>query len=254
MGITKPYCRLWRPLKGYGVFNRMFSNGEPAVTTEYLDDERFACQAEMESLVTTAHLIVRDLYEIFDFVEPCDANVAAYSHRIYELFLRTATEFESNCKGILNANGYVKARMNAEDYFKIAAAARISGYEVRITRWATDHVFKPFASWNGAVYAPLAWYQDYNLVKHNRYANFSKANFGNLMNAVAGLLCILYVQIGGEMDRACFEGFSTSQSDQQKVSNGTFTIHAPQFPEAEQYEFIWDNIKLQPDAVHKYNF
>lgn len=105
MGITKPYCRLWRPLKGYGLFNRMFSDGEPAVTTEYLYDERFACQAEMESLVATAHLIVRDLYEIFDFVEPCDANVVAYSHRIYELFLRTATEFESNCKGILNANG-----------------------------------------------------------------------------------------------------------------------------------------------------
>ena len=67
-------------------------------TQDYLGDERFACQAELESLITTAHLIVCDLYEVFDYVEPHDDNMDIYSHRIYELFLRTATEFESNCK------------------------------------------------------------------------------------------------------------------------------------------------------------
>jgi len=254
MGITKPYFRIWRPLKGYKWTGRMFSNGNPVPTTDYLGDDRFACQAEMESLVTTAHLIVRDLYEVFNYVEPCDANVAVYSHRIYELFLRTATEFEANCKGILKANGYTKAKMNAEDYFKIVAVSRLSEYKVTFIRWATAKAFKPFSAWNSATYTPLTWYQDYNSVKHDRYANFSKANFGNLMDAVAGLLCILHVQIGAEMDSACFEGFSTCQSDQKNVSNGTFTIHVPQFSDAEQYDFIWDIIKATPDPVQKYNF
>ena len=53
---------------------------------------------------------MRDLNEIFDFVEPSNDNTSVYSHRIYELLLRAATEFESNCKGILKANGYTGPR------------------------------------------------------------------------------------------------------------------------------------------------
>lgn len=254
MSVVKPYKRLWRPLKGYDLGCKFINDDKPAPSTDYIGEELFACQAELESLVTTAHLIIRDLYEVFNYVEPHEDNMNAFSHRIYELFLRTATEFESNCKGILLANGYKKNKMNAEDYFKIARAARLSEYAVTFSRWSTAYEFRPFGTWNSATYAPLTWYQDYNDVKHNRYAYFCKANFGNLMNSVAGLLCILHAQIGEFMDKACFEGFGTCQSNQTKVSNDTFTIYTPEFPEEEQYDFIWDNIANEPDIFQKYNF
>ena len=256
MGIGKPYCRLWRPVKGYESLSLNWQEDQPVASIDYLDDNRFVGQAEMESLVTTAHLIIRDLYEVFNYIEPCDSNQHVYSHRIYELFLRTATEFESNCKGILRDNNYAKAEkdMNILDYYKIAPAVKLLDYMVSFERWGTRRMFMPFAGWNQTAQAPLTWYQEYNHVKHNRYSNFSKANLENLMNAVAGLLCILHAQIGENMDRACFEGNGVTQSSQDEVVTNTFTIKAPTFTDAEQYEFIWDDIKGNPDAVQKYIF
>lgn len=210
----------------------------------------------MNSLICTARLIIRDLYELFNYVEPNDVNLNTYSHRLYELLLRTATEFEANCKGILDSNGYVKTgggNLNITDYFKIENAANLSGYEVTFERWP-NHVFKPFDAWNTGVFASLPWYQGYNHVKHNRFSHFSEANLENVMNAIAALLCILHAQIGENMDSVCFEGIATQQSDQSKVVNGTFTITAPTFPEAETYDFVWDNSKGVSVAVQNYAF
>ena len=242
-------------MKGYDKGALTFLN-HPEITTDYLEDDRFASKAEMESLVTTAHLIVRDLYEVFNYVEPCDANQSMYSHRIYELFLRTATEFESNCKGILKANSYGKAvkDMNIFDYFKIAPVAKLNEYKVVFERWSPFREFAPFATWNTSTYAGLKWYQDYNEVKHNRYDNFALANLENLMNSVAGLICILHVQVGNNMSRACFEGFGSSQGNQTETSTGSFTITLPRFSDAEHYEFIWNQLKTDPNPVDKYNF
>lgn len=73
-------------------------------------------------------------------------------------------------------------------------------------------------------------------------------------NAIAGLLCILHAQVGENMQSACFEGISITQKDESKVVTGTFEITTPVFPDVEQYEFIWDEIKTKPDPVQKYPF
>lgn len=255
MGINKPYKRQWRPLKGYSSLNEIWTTDEPTPKLDYLLDERFACQAEMDSLVTTAHLIIHDLYEMFNYIEPDDTNLTTFSHRMYELFLRTATEFESNCKGILEANGYSRSgNWNIIDYFKIASVAHLSEYKVIFKRWSTMRVFTPFIEWNSSSFASLTWYQHYNDVKHDRYKDFKKANLCNLMNAIAGLLCILHAQVGENMQSACFEGISMTQEDESKVVTGTFEITTPVYPDVEQYEFIWDNIKANPDPVQNYTF
>ena len=182
----------------------------PVKTLDYLYSNDFTNHEEMGSLLNTALLIIRDLYELFNYVEPNDVNLNTYSHRLYELLLRTSTEFEANCKGILDSNGYVKpggGNLNITDYFKIENAARLSGYKVTFERWS-NHVFKPFDVWNSSVFAPIPWYQGYNHFKHYRYANFQEANLNNVMNAIAGLLCILHAQIGEIMDSVCFEGIA----------------------------------------------
>ena len=50
------------------------------------------------------------------------------------------------------------------------------------------------------------------------------------------------------------EQVTAIQNDQQKVETGTFIIHAPTFIDAEQYEFIWDDIKANPNVVDSYSF
>ncbi|WP_278719221.1 hypothetical protein [Bacteroides caecimuris] len=256
MAIANPYHRIWRPMSGYSWLNRMWEEDSSVPTLDYLHDFDFADQQEMNSLLTTARLIIRDLYELFNYVEPNNINLQTYSHRLYELLLRAATEFEANCKAILDANEYVKTgggNLNITDYFKIEAATKLSDYVVSFDRWP-NHDFKPFYAWSSGIFAPLPWYQGYNQVKHNRYANFHKANFDNVMNAVAGLLCILHAQIGERMDPVCFEGIAVQQNTQDEVVNGTFTIKAPTFTDAEKYGFIWDDSKGVKVAVKDFIF
>lgn len=256
MSVSKPYCRLWRPLKGYNPLHFDLSSPnivDPDADLKYLEDERFACQEEMASSVIISRLLFQDLYDLFNYIEPDDKNLNTFSHRIYELLLRTATEIESNFKGIMIANGY-KSPENMHDYFKVASVARLSEYRVQFTRWSSSRFFTPFIEWNSSTYAALPWYQSYNNVKHNRYANFEMANLENLMNAMAALLSILYAQIGERMDIGYSEGISVCQDVQDKLESGKFTLYAPKFPETEQYEFTWDNIKADKNAVQIFNF
>ena len=260
MTIKKPFYRIWRPVKDYDWSNEVCKLDETAVypTLGYLNDERFANQQEKKSLITATRLIMRDLNEIFDFVEPSNDNASVYSHRIYELLLRAATEFESNCKGILKANGYTGPREEKDwcvkDYFKISGAAKLSEYRITFERWATDQVYTPFTEWNPSRRETLSWYDAYNKVKHDRFANFTMANLDNLVKAVAGLLCILHAQYGEGMSVVGYNGNGVIDTDECLVETEMFTIHAPHFPENEKYDFIWDNIANEPDIFQKYNF
>lgn len=254
MSIIKPFCRIWKPLKGYGEGDDL-AQYKSRLSLDYLRDERFVCQAEIRSLVTTSRLILQDIYELFNYIEPTNANLSTYSHRIYELFLRTATEFETNCKGILEANGYTKhGTLNIADYYKIAPVAKLQGYKVIFERWEVPHEFKPFANWNQPANMPLTWYQQYNEVKHNRYKEFPKANLGNLMNAFAGLLSILYAQYGVRMNYGYVTGLTIGQEDQCILDLNDFTIKASNFLDEEKYDFIWEDIKTEQEPVVKYTF
>ena len=261
MSVSKPYYRIWRPVKGYDWGKVAFPFGddkEPKPTLDYLYDNRFANQQEKKSLITATRLIMRDLNEIFDFVEPSNHNTSVYSHRIYELLLRAATEFESNCKGILKANGYTGPREEKDwcvkDYFKISGAARLSEYRITFERWATDQIYTPFTEWNPSRREKLSWYDAYNKVKHDRFTNFTMANLDNLVKAVAGLLCILHAQYGEGMSVVGYNGNGAIDADECLVETEMFTIHAPHFPENEKYGFVWDNIKTNPDPFQNYTF
>lgn len=159
-------------------------------------------------LVYAYKMIENDLKKIFEFIEPSEGNLDVYSHRLYELFLRAATEFETNCKQILDANGYSRSGdLNIVDYFKINQAMRLSKYEVRLSMWYPDiKIIKPFEQWASG--ASLTWYQEYNLVKHHRSENFNKASLRNVIQAVAGLAAILFAQFQVEI----FDPFNDSCS------------------------------------------
>ncbi len=153
-------------------------------------------------------LLEQDLKNIFEYVEPTEDNAMTYSHRIYELFFRACTEYESVCKQIMKLNGINKEYSKINDYFKI-------GIELKFYEYCLSAPFmgklgvniSPFMTWGGhATYTEYFadynanewgdWYQDYNKVKHNRENNFYKANLHNAIMSIAGLAVTLYSQYG----------------------------------------------------------
>jgi Lhr-like helicase len=136
MSMSKPYFRITREsVNGSQGFCKY------ALDNRYADDRGTLCRSYK--------MLENDMKKVFEYVEPCDDNLQVYSHRIYELFLRSATEFESNCKGILKANDYSKTRnLNINDYYKINRATKLNEYEVYINIWKpTRKQIRPFEDW-----------------------------------------------------------------------------------------------------------
>src|SRR5690606_11574118 len=148
-------------------------------------------------------------------IQPHQNNYGTYSHRIFELFLRTCSEFEANCKQILLMNNYTKNNKSIEessdiyrieDYYKINSACKLHEYIVKIDIGSELLVIKSYVVWNieksfkkskddkELKYKSLNWYDDYNKVKHDRVNCFKLANLENLLKSISGLQTILFAQ------------------------------------------------------------
>jgi hypothetical protein len=220
---------------------------------DYIRDIRYA--GDRNELWRAYKLIEKDLLRLFEYVEPTDDNLETYSHRTYELILRAATEFETNCKRILEANGYQKnGNLNMSDYFKINAASKLHEYTVSLTVWSpAKKDLSPFGEWANEKNS-LSWYQAYNLVKHDRNRNFPKASLENLLNCVAGLLAILFSQFCVVLG----DSTSFSISDDWGIisqPDHIFEVTPPTtWTESERYEFEWEKIKDEPNPFVKFEF
>jgi hypothetical protein len=190
MTLNRPYKRIARPFNTPS--GSYFAHVGGTIDESYLVDHNFA--PDRTTAIRGYHAIENDLRRVFEFVEPHNKNVDVFSTRLYEIFLRASTEFESNCKSILSANEYNQKRdLNMRDYKKIEAATRLSEYQIRLTIWAdAPRVLSPLEPWSSG--KSLSWYQDYNTVKHNRTDEFERANLKNTVDAVAALFAILFAQ------------------------------------------------------------
>ena len=186
MPLNKPYKRIARPFISEPTWYVRHSIGE----SHFLDD-RYS--TDRIALIRAYHLLQKDFLEIFDYIEPTNRNENTYSHRLYELFLRAATEFETNCTGILRDNNYQKtgrteSDWNITDYSKIEQALKLSEFEIAVSIWQGNKQFYPLREWSQG--HSLCWYQDYNKVKHDRNKNLEKANLKNSSCGVGLVLAI----------------------------------------------------------------
>lgn len=243
MEHSKPFFRLSRPNK-----ERQFRN--------YVLDERYA--PDRYSLIHAYHILERDLIKVFDYIDPSDDNLLVYSHRIFELYLRASTEFESNCTAILYANGYKSTKnLSITDYYKLDKILKLNEYSVKTNIWTPQpKVFSPFSDWaNRTEFTPLSWYKNYNLVKHNRNVEFKLANLDNLLQAMSGLFVILFSQFDIQVFDPYQECSSWFESEDGYISyeSRLFSITAIRtWTEEERYNFKWEEIKNFPEPFTKH--
>jgi hypothetical protein len=220
----------------------------------YVLDNRYANDKSM--LCRSYKILESDLKKVFEYIEPSDDNLSTYSHRTYELLLRAATEFESNCKIILEANGYtMSTHLNITHYCKIDKAAKLSEYEVCLDIWRPQRkIIRPFQQWQSG--HSLSWYQAYNDVKHNRQINFNQANVDNLVQAVAGVYALLFAQFGVYSFNPYQQINMVEDNDCGSMFSGesVFSIIPPNWPDIEKYDFDWDTLKTQTHPFSTFTF
>jgi len=138
-------------------------------------------------------LLQVDFRRLGQYVELHDANLSTFSHRLYELLLRTCTEFESLCKELLVYRGYSKKprEMNINDYKTLQGQWDFESKSVGVLRWMREPCYvDPFHKWSTAK-PPLPWYDAYYAVKHNRHTEFRQASLENVRNAIAGQFALI---------------------------------------------------------------
>lgn len=240
MSSNKPYYRIFIPQKGCSIMENL----------DYLSDSRFGNTKEMESLANAARIIIKDYLNLTDFVEPTDENKNVFSHKIFELLLRTATEFEANCKGILKANGYINPK-NIEDYHKLNSLMKLDKYEISSSLWNSERKVVPFSEWSHG--HRLSWYKAYNDSKHNRYANFQLASLENLFIGINCLIVILAAQSPIITSRISDGYIATSNTSNEIIFNN-ITVKYPYFEDNQKYDFNWNELKMEIDPFRCYSF
>lgn len=224
----------------------------------YVLHPRFA--NEPEHYVRAFVLIQDDLQEIFEYVEPADANLSCYSYRIHALHMRTCIEIEANLKAILAENDYSgPGRWNMSDYIKLEQTHQLSAYECKFPVWkGAQHTRKPFAPWSAG--AALNWYQAYNAAKHDRHDEFSQANMNNLLDAIGGLAALLSSQFhtwdfSPAAPGLTLSGIGGPPQGFESAIGGYLSVKFPTvWSSADQYDFDWQSIGGDPDPFDTLTF
>ena len=248
MAVDKPFFRTFR----------MFTDGDYTSSgrSGYVDHPLFA--KSPENYVLASQLIIDDLRELFEYVEPSDINLATYSFRIHSLFVRTCIEIEANFKAILLENGYCNndgRKLNICDYMRLEHTHFLSDFAIIYPHWNGEnskrHPFKEFRKG-----ASPKWYKSYNAVKHDRKETFIQANLSNLTDSIAALAVILAAQFGpNNFERGSVVLSLGSNDPYENSPTGYLRVEYPKsIQEEDRYSFDWQLLKDCPAPFQKLSF
>jgi hypothetical protein len=247
MPINRPYRRTCRQF----VDGSYTEGGR----WEYMIHPKFA--QEPGHYIRAFLLLLKDLQQLFDYIEPADRNLACYSYRTHALLLRACVEIEANCKAILKENGYTKAGdMNMGDYKKIDTTHRLSSYQVKVPYWSgTKDTRSPFSAWSTG--DSLPWYEAYNTTKHDRHAEFEEATFEQVLDACCGVLVILSAQFETN-DFSPGNTLLAVSGPNDGMESGIgdyFRVKFPNdWPHDLRYDFNWQKLKHEPDPFQTIDY
>lgn len=248
MAITKPYYRTIR----------QFADGEYAEggRSQYIRHSAYVHAPS--NYIRAFPLIQKDLQTLFEYVEPADQNLDAYSFRTYELLLRICTEIEANFKAILRANTYnFTGRLDVTHYAKINKSHFLSDYEIKMPYWSGSRATRrPFEAWGAGTHT-LAWYKAYNDIKHDRVENLKAARLDYVVDAFCGLAAVLAAQFYYYDFGPTDDVLSTGGIDDgyQEGIGGYVRVKYPEnIPAADRYDFRWQDMETEVDPFQKFDY
>ena len=120
------------------------------------------------------------------YVEFDQRNYGCFSIEMARILLAAGAESDVVCKQICKTADSASKADDIHDYRKEITAVFPSmiGFGVRIPRFGLDLV--PWDEWGKKNGVPF-WWTAYNKTKHERAAEYQRANLKNVLNAVAGL-------------------------------------------------------------------
>lgn len=183
VGVT--HTSIWRP----GLyFDSELKNGLGTSSQEIKDEEQVLL------------ILLRRLTEVFLYIEPSRYSLNTYSHYLRDLLILSCTEFENQCRCILDAINLIhenKKLYNTKDYVKLNTCCFLREYSVSYGTYGNLQPFFPFKDWDeGSPTQSIQWYQQYNNVKHNRLQAFSQATLEAVLNAIAANVILFCVRFG----------------------------------------------------------
>jgi hypothetical protein len=145
---------------------------------------------------------------IFQVVEPAHAHDSVFGHELRQLLILACTEVESSWRAILSANGYAQGagRWTTNDYVKLLGPMKLDSYVVTLASHPGYGEIWPFEGWEGSdPTRSLAWYNAYNLTKHNREEELHRATLQAAIAAMAAVHVLTAAQFGfDEVERGHF--------------------------------------------------
>jgi len=130
-----------------------------------------------------------DLAATVRFVEPAEANMACYSIEFARILLTAGSEVDVLCKVLCQQHQIRLRPVNIQGY-RNGITAKFPGFtkmEIQIPRY--NLVRLPWREWEKG--ETPAWWDSYNVVKHERHAHFPRATLGNAIDSMSGLFVLV---------------------------------------------------------------
>lgn len=249
-----PYRRCFRPMK-----NSMNAEWTSRI---YIQDPGYATAPDI--YVRAFLNIQRDIQELFRYIEPATANLGTYSYNIQQLLIRICVEIEANFKAIFKDNLFTQKpekNWNIIDYSRVNVSHHLSGYKVEYPVWdEEDHLFCPFAEWEGNKSISLEWYNAYNKIKHRKEALKEYATLGHLLEAFAGLFVLLTAQFNrtdfapGFVSWSDPEGNYFYENKMFGIGNYLIVNYPVDWKEEEMYNCDWHLEYDKEDRFRKFDY
>ncbi|MBL8447327.1 MAG: hypothetical protein JNJ44_07935, partial [Zoogloeaceae bacterium] len=130
-----------------------------------------------------------DIDRLARYLQPTQANFAAYSIEMARILMVAAAEIDVVAKQLCR-NIDEKSNAKTIDKYRekiVAKFPRITDAGVTLPRFGLT--LQPWGQWKSA--NSPSWWGAYNNVKHHRHTNFEDANLENCLNAAAALFVLL---------------------------------------------------------------
>jgi len=127
------------------------------------------------------------LQEALRYVPYCDEHRGVWSPAFTRIILDAASQVDSVWKATARRLALPRAgdRMTIRDHFDEFGAI-VAKQQAVFFGGLTPCAVSPFQGWHSG-YSPLAWWDAYNVLKHDRFSHQTEATLAHAVNAVAAL-------------------------------------------------------------------